>query len=64
MIMNINSNTFKCFLNTTPRNCYLLISYMQIKKRNVKRKNVQSGRAAVVIACKTFLNKYFICSRI
>ena len=37
---------------------------MKTKKRNVKRKNVQTGKEASVIAYKYYLNKYFMCPRI
>ena len=37
---------------------------MQTKKRNVKRKNAQTGKGADVIAYKYLLNIKFICTRI
>ena len=37
---------------------------MYIKKRNVKRKNAQTGKGASVIAYKNYLNKNLICPRI
>ena len=37
---------------------------MLTKRRNVKRKNAQTGKAADVIAYKILLNKYFLCTRI
>ena len=37
---------------------------MLIKRRNVKRKNAQTGKGANVIAYKNSLNKNFMCARI
>ena len=46
--MNINSNTYKWILYTATLNCYYSINYTQIKGRNVKRKNVQTGKGVNV----------------
>ena len=37
---------------------------MQTKKRNVKRKNAQTGQGASVTAYKNGLNKNLICPRV
>ena len=37
---------------------------MPIKKRNVKRKNAQTGKEASVIAYKNYLNNNLVCPRV
>ena len=52
MIMNINSNINKMNLGKDYYEFLLINKLYAKKKRNVKRKNVQTGKGASVIAYK------------